>query len=87
MADRSNALQVLGCDVSRDCVTIFDSLSGTTRSVDNQPKALRRALAELVAGPAADTLVVCEATGGYEAGLLCAAWQAEIGRASCRERV
>lgn len=78
MADRSNALQVLGCDVSRDCVTIFDSLSSTLHDVDNTPKALRQALAKLVVGPASDVLVVCEATGGYEAKLLSAAWQAGL---------
>lgn len=78
MADRTNSRQVLGCDVSKDSVTIFDSLSGRLQEVDNEPKALRRVLAELLPGPAADSLLVCEATGGYEARLLSAAWQAGL---------
>ena len=78
MADRTSLQQVLGCDVSQASITIFDSLGGSLREVDNTPEALGRALAELVPGPAAETLVVCEATGGYEAKLLCAAWQAGL---------
>ena len=83
MADRTNHHQVLGCDVGQDSVVIFDSVSGTRRSVANTPDALRRALAELVPargqGPAAsDTLLVCEATGGHEASLLSIAWQAGL---------
>lgn len=83
MADRTNHHQVLGCDVGQDSVVIFDSVSGTRRSVANTADALRRALAELVPargqGPAAsDTLLVCEATGGHEASLLSIAWQAGL---------
>lgn len=80
MADRTNCPQILGCDVGQDSIVIYDSLSGTTRSVDNTPGALRRALAELVSDPATgtpttDILLVCEATGGHEASLLSIAWQ------------
>ena len=80
MADHTNQQQVLGCDVGQDSVVIFDSLSATTRSVDNRPKALSRALGELVPGcrAAEHVLLVCEATGGHEASLLNAAWQAGL---------
>lgn len=80
MADHTNQQQVLGCDVGQDSVVIFDSLSGTTRSIDNRPEALSRALAELVpeTRPADHVLLVCEATGGHEAGLLNAAWHAGL---------
>jgi len=78
MAGRTNYQQILGCDVAKDSVVIFDSLGGTIRTVDNKPKALRQTLAALATGPAAGTLVVCEATGGHEARLLEAALQAGL---------
>ena len=78
MADRTIPHHVLGCDVGQDSIVIFDSLSATTRSVDNSPAALRRALAELAPQPGDGVLVVCEATGGHEATLLAQAWQAGL---------
>ena len=78
MADRTNYRQVLGCDVGQDSIVIFDSLSGTTRSVDNEPAALRRALAELACEPTNGVLLVCEATGGHEITLLNLALQAGL---------
>ncbi|MCW2310205.1 hypothetical protein M2319_004571, partial [Rhodobium gokarnense] len=71
MTNRSNDLRVLGCDVGKDSITLFDTLSGQTRCLDNTPKALRRALAEVMPDPAG-ALLVCEATGGHEAALLAA---------------
>ena len=56
----------IGCDVGKASVTVFDSADGTTRTIANRTPDLRRLAARL--GP--DCLVVCEATGGYEARLL-----------------
>lgn len=70
MADQTKRQQILGCDVGQDSVVIFDSRSGTTRTVDNAPDALRRAFTALTADFYGDVLVVCEATGGHEASLL-----------------
>ncbi len=78
MADRTTYHQVLGCDVGKDSIVIFDSLSGTTHSLDNRPVALRRVLGELACEPANGVLLVCEATGGHEAGLLSLALQAGL---------
>jgi transposase len=58
----------LGCDVSCRTVTIFDSRSHQTSTVENTPAALRKAL-EPYAG-CRDVLAVCEASGGYEDMLL-----------------
>ena len=66
MAAAQTPIRVLGCDVAKDTVTLFDSRTAKTRTVANTQPALRRALAGLEAG----TLVVCEATGGHEAALL-----------------
>lgn len=70
MADQTKRQQILGCDVGQDSVVIFDSLSRTTRTVDNAPDALQRALTGLAPEPSSNVLVVCEATGGHEATLL-----------------
>ena len=78
MAERTNPHRILGCDVGQDRIVIFDSLSATTRSLDNKPAVLRRALAELVPQPDQRVLLVCEATGGHETTLLSLAWQAGI---------
>lgn len=59
-------LRILGCDVGKACVVVFDSASGACLSVPNRKPDLLRMARTL--GP--DCLVVCEATGGYEARLL-----------------
>ena len=69
MSDDATPLRVLGCDVAKDSVVIFDSVTGRYETAENSLKALRRALRR-VGGQA---FVVCEATGGYEAALLAAA--------------
>ena len=74
MTEATNRQRALGCDVGKDTIVIFDSLTGTARTVDNTPAALRR----VVAGLGGDTLVVCEATGGHEATLLAVATQAGL---------
>ena len=58
--------QVLGFDIAKDTVTIFDSHTQTVRTIANERPAIRRALA----GRGHDCLVVCEPTGGHEKALL-----------------
>jgi transposase len=58
--------QFVGCDVGKASIVVFDQRSGTTHSIENTPDALHRFATEL--DPTC--LVVCEATGGYEAALL-----------------
>ena len=70
--------RVLGCDVGKDAVVVFDSAGGRTTSLPNTPDALAAFAAELD-----DTsLVICEATGGHEGALLEAL--ARAGRAAHR---
>jgi transposase len=56
----------LGCDVSKDSVVIYDSATGTVQDITNN----RKALGAFFHSYTPRTLVVCEATGGYEAALL-----------------
>jgi transposase len=58
----------VGCDVGKAEIVVFDDASGKTTSLPNRAEALAAFAASL--DPAA--LVVCEATGGYEAALLAA---------------
>ncbi len=60
--------RILGCDVGKAAIVVFDSRDGTTCTIANQPDAL----AAFAAGLDHDCLVVCEATGGYEDALLAA---------------
>ena len=66
---------VLGFDVGKAAIVVFDSATGETRGIDNEPAALRRFLK---AFDPARTFAVCEATGGYEAALLDALCQRRI---------
>jgi transposase len=61
--------RVLGADVAKTSVVLFDPVLGRTHSVPNQPAALVEALAAF----ADYELMVCEATGGYERAVLAAA--------------
>ena len=56
----------IGCDVGKKEIVVFDSLSKAFSRIANSPEAL----AEFAAGLDPDALVICEATGGYEAMLL-----------------
>ena len=58
--------RILGFDVAKDTIALFDSASGQTETMPNRPAAIRRRLAGL---DGAD-LAVCEPTGGHEAALL-----------------
>jgi len=66
MSENATSPRVLGCDVGKDSVVVFDSLTATTQTVENTVAALTRAFDHLER----DTLLVCEATGGYETALL-----------------
>jgi len=57
-----------GCDVGKTEIVVFDSQSGQTTSLRNEPDVLAAFASSL--DPTG--LVVCEATGGYEAALLAA---------------
>ncbi|RUL95429.1 IS110 family transposase [Rhizobium chutanense] len=59
---------VLGLDVSRDTVTLYDGRNHRTQTIANDAEALRTALQPY---QATATLAVCEATGGHEDILLC----------------
>jgi transposase len=67
MTDYADEIQTsLGCDVSQDSVTLFDSLTGRTCTIANDVEALTSAL-----DPLRDRdLAICEATGGHEDRLL-----------------
>jgi transposase len=56
----------IGCDVGKAEIVVFDSRTGLITSVANEPEAL----AAFAASVDATALVICEATGGYEADLL-----------------
>ena len=74
MTENATCPRVLGCDVGKDTIVIFDSLTGTTQTVDSTVKALKHVLARFER----DTFVVCEATGGYETALLMTAFSLEL---------
>lgn len=68
----------IGCDVGKASIVVFDSRDGRTRGIRNCPQAL-----SLFASALDQTcLVICEATGGYEAALLDA--MAHAGRSAHR---
>lgn len=68
------ALQVIGCDVGKDAIVADDSRTGQSTELTNHPEALKAFVATLPQ----TALVVCEATGGHEAALLRAAWEAGV---------
>lgn len=63
----------IGCDVGKRSIVAFDSHTGHTTTFPNQANAL----ADFAAALDPACLVVCEATGGYETGLLDALLQAQ----------
>lgn len=54
--------QVLGLDVAKDTITVFDTLNERIKVIDNTAGAVRK----LIAGLDPETLAVCEPTGGHE---------------------
>lgn len=63
----------VGCDVGKHDIAVFISEGERAFTISNTPKALARFARELPP----DSLVICEATGGYEAALLAALVSAE----------
>jgi len=63
---------VIGCDVGKTDIAVFDSATGRASTIANTADALDAFAAALPRG----CLIVCEATGGYEAALLDAASRA-----------
>lgn len=74
MPMNTNLRHVIGCDVGKAEIVIFDSATGRTLTLDNRPQEL----AEAVRHWPPEALVVCEATGGYEAALLAASTAAGL---------
>lgn len=68
------ASRFIGCDVGKSAIVVFDDATGRTRTIANQPESLAR----FAAGLDCTCLVVCEATGGYEAALLDALLAANV---------
>lgn len=64
----SPPVHCVGCDVGKAEIVVFDQSTGKTTTLANQPAAL----ADFAASLDPNCLVVCEATGGYEAALLSA---------------
>ena len=60
--------RIIGCDVGKTTVTVFEPFTGRTFDLTNSVEALTAFAAALPPG----CLVICEATGGYEAALLTA---------------
>lgn len=68
------APHMIGCDVGKAVIVAFNSLTGRTTELPNNPDALKAFVGALPP----NCLVVCEATGGYEAALLLAAAEAGV---------
>ena len=68
LTDATVSPRVIGCDVGKKTITVFDTATGRTTELANNAETLL-AFAQ---GLPPDGLVVCEATGGYEAALLLA---------------
>ena len=69
MSDPVTAPQrFIGCDVGKTAIFVHDLTTARSQAIANQPQAL----ADFAATLEDDCLVVCEATGGYEAALLAA---------------
>jgi transposase len=72
--DAAVSRRVIGCDVGKKTITVFDTATGRTTELANNAETLL-AFAQ---GLPPDCLVVCEATGGYEAALLLATAAASV---------
>lgn len=71
--------RVLGFDVAKDSITIFDGAANTLTTIANTQPAIGRFLRRLEpAGRARSCLSVLELTGGYEATLLAALLAADM---------
>lgn len=70
--------RIIGCDVGKATITTFDTLTGRTVELPNQPETLATFVQDLAQDRPQDCLVVCEATGGYERALLIASIEAKV---------
>lgn len=68
----TNPATIVGCDVGKTAIAVFDSASGHKSIIANDPDALGAFAAALPSG----CLIICEATGGFEAALLLAVTRA-----------
>src|SRR5271163_2254548 len=68
MSHPATPSRFIGCDVGKTAIVAFDTASGRTCTIANEPQALSDFAASL--DPAC--FVICEATGGYERDLLAA---------------
>lgn len=75
---QKSATRFIGCDVGKSSIVVCDSQDGRVKTLANAKEALE----VFMTGLDDTCLIVCEATGGYEAALLAAAVQA--GRAAHR---
>lgn len=66
--------RVIGCDVGKTTIVVFDAASGRTATINKRPEAL----CDFAAALDASCFVVCEATGGYENALLAALIGADV---------
>jgi len=73
---KSSETYYIGIDISKDKIDVFTRHDNTAQSIQNQPKDIRKWIAEL-AKQHGNLHLVCEATGGYEKPLLTTAFNAE----------
>lgn len=64
--NETTSRHVIGCDVGKNTIVAYDSLTRRIHEIANRPPAL----AGFVAALPTDCLLVCEATGGWEGALL-----------------
>ena len=68
MSHPATPSRFIGCDVGKTTIVAFDTASGRTYTIANEPQAL----SDFAASLDPTCFVVCEATGGYERDLLAA---------------
>jgi transposase len=82
---RTNYQRVIGVDVASDKIDVCDSLQRIHGTIPNSVAGIRQQLIERIRSPQ-ETLIVCEATGGYEHILVDAAHEADIAVAVANPR-
>lgn len=82
---KQNFKRVIGVDVSSQKLDISDSAKSLRQEIDNTVVAIQKQLAVKIKTPQ-QTLVVCEATGGYEQLLVDALHQADVSVAVANPR-
>lgn len=82
---KQNFKRVIGVDISSQKLDISDSAKSLRQEIDNTVVAIQKQLADKIKAPQ-ETLVVCEATGGYEQLLVDALHQADVSVAVANPR-